>query len=1109
MRGGLLNLGKVCLCMPVLLLFVSFSYGADLQFMHAGKFISAWYDVYAEESHSADDNSYFVTRWSVIASAGKGVVNIPLNDTMHYDFTIDWGDGTIEPFSGKGKTCMHEYTIADSLATKDYQIRIKANSDDGFPCIYFSATYGVGNGANRNQLAEVTQWGAIKWKTMYQAFANCKNMDVTASDVPDLRQVTNMQETFLGCSVLKGTSKFGSWDVSNVENMKGLFRGDFHFNQDISKWNTSKVRQMGLMFKGVESFDQNLASWNIDSLKDATQLFFGTTMSTSNYDALLISWAEQWEKLLEVNPTRKGVNFHGGAAMYCEGEAARAYLNSKGWGWFGPPIIDGGKDEREQCKISEQDYFITTWRVRKGGTVTIPTVAGESYDFTIYWGDGTSDVFKGTNKSCSHTYKNTEDDTLTIKIIGNIDGDGDSRNESGFPRILSESTRESPNRQLLSVEQWGCTKWTSMYKAFYACVNVNVRALDVPDLSLLGSMEGMFAFCHNLLGNDLFKNWDVSNVENMRELFREAQLFNIPIGTWNVGSVTDMSSMFRYANVFDQDIGAWNVSRVAVMDSMFLDAHAFTNGGQSLRWTYDDDSNTSTAEVSATGTVRSMRAMFEWAFKFNQDISSWDVGSVTDMSSMFKSAYAFDQDIGKWNVSEVRDMSHMFSGSDFGDGLDMYNMIFNNGGQPLSWTYDDDNNSTTAEVSATGAVADMSEMFYRDTAFDQDIGDWDISSLGSAARMFDWVKLSIVNYDSLLIGWNRQVEAGTAKGNVPFSGGYSLYCVGADARSNLIDSGWGDGDMSVNADTDIKDGGSAAPKSTFTLGSDTAIHAGDIVTLRLSGSELGVRYTLYDTLTHTPQGVVVDGTGEALIFTVSPTQSIAYYVVAANVDGEAEGGCREIANSNIVGVTVCTTHRVPDIIMELCLVDNNYDINIISYIPYRALNNVEVWDASGVKIANPKVFPVSKLEKNTATVFTYHYEKTGFCVGSEHGKIYVNGLTDGGYANFSNKKIIVCASSLKDEGYKLNPMIPYISKSGTWNESEPEVKGTTVSAAPYFKNDENDGWVFDAKGYWSAVIGDNPDVNKVSVRVEYRAGADDMCAGADGTADLTFILTRD
>ncbi|MFV0483297.1 MAG: hypothetical protein ACK5MG_04275, partial [Bacteroidales bacterium] len=87
--------------------------------------------------------------------------------------------------------------------------------------------------------------------------------------------------------------------------------------------------------------------------------------------------------------------------------------------------------------------------------------------------------------------------------------------------------------------------------------------------------------------------------------------------------------------------------------------------------------------------------------------------------------------------------------------------------------------------------------------------------------------------------------------------------------------------------------------------------------------------------------------------------------------------------------------------------------------------------------------------------------------------------------------------SLKDEGYKLNPMIPYISKSGTWNESEPEVKGTTVSAAPYFKNDENDGWVFDAKGYWSAVIGDNPDVNKVSVRVEYRTGADDMCAGAD------------
>ena len=139
-------------------------------------------------------------------------------------------------------------------------------------------------------------------------------------------------------------------------------------------------------------------------------------------------------------------------------------------------------------------------------------------------------------------------------------------------------------------------------------------------------------------------SWDVSNVINMKEMFKGTFFFNQAIGSWDVSNVQNMRGMFNNNDYFNQDISSWNVSKVENMWNMFYKTELFNQDISS--W---DVSN-----------VTNMRGMFDFTEKFNQDISSWDVSGVTDMFGMFQNSLEFNQDISSWNVSNVEIMGAMF-----------------------------------------------------------------------------------------------------------------------------------------------------------------------------------------------------------------------------------------------------------------------------------------------------------------------------------------------------------------------------------------------------------------------------------------------------------------
>ena len=75
------------------------------------------------------------------------------------------------------------------------------------------------------------------------------------------------------------------WDVSNVNNMKGMFMKVTNFNQDISKCNTEKSTDMSRMFFEAKEFNQNLSGCvlsSIPSYQNKSYMFAGADKVNTN-----------------------------------------------------------------------------------------------------------------------------------------------------------------------------------------------------------------------------------------------------------------------------------------------------------------------------------------------------------------------------------------------------------------------------------------------------------------------------------------------------------------------------------------------------------------------------------------------------------------------------------------------------------------------------------------------------------------------------------------------------------------------------------------------------------------------------------------------------------
>ena len=349
---------------------------------------------------TGDNPDLFTTTWET--TTPSETITLPLVSSGTYDFYVNWGDGTTTDHitAWNQSEVTHTYATAGTYTVRIFGTieGWKFNNGGDKTKIQTIESYGslvIKNNAAffgcSNLTSTATDAPTISTTDLSYTFDSCTNFNGAIGNW-DVSGVLNMGRMFYNATSFN--QDIGSWDVSSVTNMITMFTSATSFNQDISGWDVSSVTNMGSMFQSATSFNQDIGSWDVSSVTSMQQMFRdagsfnqdigswdvsgvsgmsnmffnadgisaanlgavkdwtitaltnGTSfqnlctnsMSTADYDALLIAW--------EAQTPNNNVTIHFNAATYTAGgaaEAARTSLTTAvGSGGYGWTITDGG-----------------------------------------------------------------------------------------------------------------------------------------------------------------------------------------------------------------------------------------------------------------------------------------------------------------------------------------------------------------------------------------------------------------------------------------------------------------------------------------------------------------------------------------------------------------------------------------------------------------------------------------------------------------------------------------------------------------------------------------------------------------------------------------------
>lgn len=460
-----------------------------------------WIGLFSCESILNAQQEAFISKWQTDnrGSSCISCITIPTIGSG-YNYMVDWdNDGSYDQ-TGINGSITHDFRKPGV-----YTIRIMGD----FPQIYFNNPVWDPISSDAQKLIDIVQWGNIVWYSFRNAFLGCVNLNPSATDVPDLRNVSDMSYAFAFTAFNQNINNWNvryienmsymfykspfdqpldEWNVVNVTNMEHMF-DETPFNHDISKWDVRKVTNMNYMFAN-SLFNQDLNSWNVSKVSTMAGIFHN-----SPFNKALHSW--------DVSNVR-----------------------NMSWMFSYTPFNQDIHDWNLKM-VTDISYMFTHSSFNQPiGNWDVSEVSEMAYLFA---------------------------DSPFNKPINNWNVSKVVQMEGVFYNTQFDQ----------ALDHWNVSNVYDMDNLFEgASFNQSLASWDV---SHVRQMDNMF---HNSHFNQAIGNWDVSRVVSMSGMFSGRSHFNQDIGKWNVGNVRNMQFMF-YDSEFNQPIGDWDVSHVEYMQFMF------------------------------------------------------------------------------------------------------------------------------------------------------------------------------------------------------------------------------------------------------------------------------------------------------------------------------------------------------------------------------------------------------------------------------------------------------------------------------------------------------------------------------------------------------------
>ncbi|MGI5898037.1 MAG: BspA family leucine-rich repeat surface protein [Candidatus Dojkabacteria bacterium] len=737
----------------------------------------------------AYSSDLFVTSWTTNVEGAteptKVTLNFLKNATDEYEVSWHCNDDFLPVSSNK---VSYDYGEAGT-----YDICVRSTA----PLHFYAPDLAVDE---RAKLQEIKQWGHIPWSSFSSAFQGMVNMQLTASDIPNLSAVTDMSSAFEGATNFTGNSYMNNWVTSNVTNMNSMFKDATNFNSPIGGWNTSQVKNMASMFRDARSFNQYIGGWNTGAVTNMSYMFNGATNfnngeapgeshNTMNWDTknvgdmtYMFQGASAFnQKIGDWNTGNVGYmsGMFFNAAAFNNGEAPGESHNTINW---------------SSAKLQYMIYMFygaEAFNQPFGDNWNTASVKNMGYAFrdAKSFNQDIGNWNTANVENMAHIFRGASafNQNLSNWQTGNVTDMSDMFNEA-----TNFNNGDEPGGSSNSLNNWDTSKVKSMFRMFrYASAfNQNLSNWQTGNVT---DMSNMFNEATNFNNGEApseshnTMNWDTKNVGDMTYMFYKAGAFNQKIGSWDTSNVTGMMGMFMGASSFNQNLNNWDTRKVKSMMHLFNGATVFNNGdvagGSSipLNWEIPEVTNMYSAFV---------------ARDFNQPFGpKWNTAGVKNMSNMFRQARSFNQYIGDWDTTNVENMAYMFQNAN----------VFNNGAEPgdeskpLNW------NTTKVQSMAcmfnyatvfnqpfgsnwnTTNVTNMARMFDRASQFNQDISNWDVGKVEYFTQFLNASNMQYYNYDSLLNAWSKQAVLQ----NRTFGAVGVNYCYAGDARSKLMTTdGW-------------------------------------------------------------------------------------------------------------------------------------------------------------------------------------------------------------------------------------------------------------------------------------------------------------------------------